>query len=283
MTRPTLDAVLPLVCRDLERFEKLLLPSLRHFFAELETCWVVAPQADVVAIRDRIADPRFRVIAETELVPELRWISPNRFGGWYVQQLIKLSAARIVSSRFYLTLDADVVCVKQIAVTDLVQHGRGIANVSDARRDVHRTWYEWAEKVLGFPRSGRSHGVTPAVLGAEAVQQMLEFFEERLRPNAIRAEAYLVSQWPWTEYALYYTYLEQVGLFDTYHYPATVRTYQNNVWNERDEAGWDPARSFASDRCFYFSVLQSSAVHAVDPIVARIRSYYQSIGEASPF
>ena len=74
---------------------------------------------------------------------------------------------------------------------------------------------------------------------------MLEFFEERLRPNAIRAGGYLISQWPWTEYALYYTYLEQVGLFDRITIrTATVRTYQNNVWQRTDgEAGWYPARS----------------------------------------
>jgi hypothetical protein len=44
-----------------------------------------------------------------------QWIS-----GWFVQQLVKLSIARIVSSPFYLTLDADVMCVRHTEYTDLV-------------------------------------------------------------------------------------------------------------------------------------------------------------------
>jgi hypothetical protein len=278
-----LDAVLPLVARDVERFERLLLPSLRHFFNPLGTCWVVVPQANVEAIRNHIADPQFQVISETDLIPELRLFRPERIGGWQLQQLIKLSAARIVSSSFYLTLDADVVCVRHIEYTDLVQDLRAIANVSDSARDVHSTWYTWAEKVLGFARSGRTHGVTPAVLSSEGVCRLFAFFEEQLRPNLLRAEAYLLSHRPWTEYTLYYTYLEHIGLFDTYHFPASTRTYQNSIWKVGEEVAWDPVHSFSAHDSFYFSVLQSYAVNSVDSVVARIRSYYQSIGEPSPF
>jgi hypothetical protein len=279
----SLDAVLPLVTRDVERFERLLLPSLRHFFKPLGTCWVVVPQVDVEAIRHQIVDPQFRVISETDVIPELRLFRPERIGGWLLQQLIKLSAARIVSSPFYLTLDADVMCVRHIEYSDLIQDQRAIANLYDSDRDVHGEWYEWSEKVLGFPRSGRIHGVTPAVLSAEGVRQLFAFFEEQLKPNTLRAETYLISHRPWTEYTLYYTYLERTGLFDTYHFPASTRTYQNSIWKVGEEDAWDPVHSFSADHSFYFSVLQSYAVNSVDPMVTRIRSYYQSIGEPSPF
>ena len=191
---------------------------------------MVVPQADVDAIRNHIADPQFQVISETDLIPELRLFRPERIGGWQLQQLIKLSAARIVSSPFFLTLDADVVCVRHIEYSDLIQDQRAIANVYDSDRDVHGEWYEWSEKVLGFPRSGRIHGVTPAVLSAEGVRRLFTLFEERLKPNALRAETYLISHRPWTEYTLYYTFLEHTGLFDTYHFPASTRTYQNSIW-----------------------------------------------------
>jgi hypothetical protein len=283
MTGAPLEAVLPLVTRDLERCEKLLLPSLRHFFPALDTCWVVTPQREVPVVRSLLADPRFRVIAETDLIPELRVMRPEWIGGWFVQQAIKLSAARIVASDFYLTLDADVVCVQPIATTDLVNDGRGIVNVDDSQVDPHANWYRWAERVLGFPRSGRSHGVTPAVLCSAGVRLLLEFLEERLRSDATRAEAYLLAHLPWTEYTLYYTYLEQHGLFDAYHFPAARSTYGNNLWKGQDETTWDPARSFAPDRRSYFSVLQSHTVTSIDGIVAKIRAYYASLGEPSPF
>jgi hypothetical protein len=90
------------------------------------------------------------VIGETDLVPELRLFHPERNGGSLLQQLIKLSVARIVSSPFYLTLDVDFVCVKHIEYTDFVQDDRAIACVHDSQRDVHAKWHKWSEEVPGF-------------------------------------------------------------------------------------------------------------------------------------
>jgi hypothetical protein len=59
--------------------------------------------------------------------------------------------------------------------------------------------------------------VTPAVLSSEVVHRLFAFFEERLRPNALGTEAYPLRHRSWTEYTLYYTYLEHTGLFDAYY------------------------------------------------------------------
>ena len=123
----------------------------------------------------------------------------------------------------------------------------------------------------------------PAVLSREGVLSLFAFLEERLRSNALRAEFLLLSQLPWTEYTLYYTYLEHTGLFDRYHVPARSKIYGNNIWRGQDPAAWNPAKSFAARRAPWFSVLQGHTVHDVDAIVAKIRAYFASIDHPSPF
>jgi hypothetical protein len=269
----------------------------------------VVPEADVPSLRTRIPDPRVQVIAEEAVVPELQRTGPWRFthhdpsggspdrerwciftpdgptfalNGWYLQQLIKLSMARIVATPFYLTLDADVVCVRKIAYEDLVRDGRAIAYVSDAVPAYPAGWYLWAEELLGFSRSGQWHGITPAVLSVDAVHRLLSFLQARCGPDT-RAESYLLSHTPWTEYTLYFTYLEHEGLFAAFHTPVPVEPYGNNIWRPAELAAWDPADSFSSDHAFSFSVLQSRIVPDVDEIVSRIDAYFREIGQPSPF
>src|SRR4051812_12113619 len=114
MTQGRIDAVVPVTASDVDRFRKLLVPSLQRFFGVLGTCWVVAPARDVAHLAGATADERFRVISETDLIPELPLYRKvlNRVGkstgagsGWFIQQLVKLAIAKRVSTPFYLTLD----------------------------------------------------------------------------------------------------------------------------------------------------------------------------------
>ena len=278
-----IDAVLPLTAADAERFERLLLPSLQAFFAPLGTCWVVAPRAQLPRIAPRLRDRRCQLLAEEELIPELdtyrQWL--HRVGaatgagaGWFVQQLVKLLAAGCVRTPFYLTLDADVLCVRPVRSADLIVDGRALVYVHDD--DAEPAWYRWAERALGMPRSGRVHGVTPALLSAAAVQRLC--YSLRSRADTERAAtscaAALLRRLPWTEYALYHTFLEHTGLFDRYHVATRDRPlYGNCGWYAADFDRWDPAASFAPDAPHCFSVVQSRAGIPVDVVAARVAPY----------
>src|SRR5947209_7468539 len=112
----SIDAVLPLLADDIPRAQ-LLARSLARFFPELGTCWVVTPRKDLEAVSAAFPSSPYRVVAEDELIPELRpgssffrvasMLGAQGYVGWYVQQLVKLAAADIVSGDFYLTLDSD--------------------------------------------------------------------------------------------------------------------------------------------------------------------------------
>lgn len=284
-----LDAVLPLIPRDLERAERLLIPSIRHYFAALGTCWIVVPDADLPAMAARLADPRFTCIGEDDLIPELRWFrhppTRGRVGGLTgsdIQQLAKLAIARRLDGPFYVTLDADVLCCRALESADLIPGGRALSSLSDAADDAQRKASEQASALLGTPKSGRRHGSTPAVLSRDGVLALLAFLEERLKPNALRAEALLLSHLPWDPYSLYDTFLEHAGLLDRYHVLTPARTVGNNLKAGQSLSAWDPAASFAPPEHQSFSVLQRHAAPDVDAVVARIRDYFASIAEPSP-
>jgi hypothetical protein len=285
-----MDAVLPLLPRDLERAERLLLPTLLTYFEPLAACRVIVPDDAVEPMAARLRHPAITVIPETSVVPELNWHvrldesdpgSTKGLRGWFVQQMLKLSAARIVETPFYLTLDADVLCCRRIAYDDLIKSGRALTVVSQTGDKSHERWYERSAAVLGMPRSTRTHAVTPVALSREAVLKLLAFFEERLHPNQLRAEALLLGHFPWTEYSLYFTFLEQTGQFDIHHLATHDRLSGNNVWGGSDPNSWNPALSF-SPQGKLFSVLQSHTVTDIDSVVSKVRSYFQMAGAVPP-
>jgi hypothetical protein len=281
-----IDAVLPLTVRDLPRAQ-ILLTSLTRNFQGLGTLWVVTRATETEAIRAALATTELpgpvQVLSELELAPELQ----HAFGlkGWYRQQVVKLAIAERVATPSYLTLDADVICVRKLTASDLTPAGRGLCHITP--RDLHPDWYKHSRALLGLTGAGPavSHNVTPAVLHRDGVRELMRRLESlaaadsfrpglrgqrqrsqialtrRLAPNARPAWVYLIAGAPWTEYALYYSWLEASGRFDTYHALSADCIYstEHSVWRA-DAArfdSWDPRPLFEGAGPPYFVVVQS--------------------------
>jgi hypothetical protein len=129
------------------------------------------------------------------------------------------------------------------------------------------------------------HNVTPAVLSRDGARALLDhaailFRERPLCPDRRSARLifsrllyrfapgrydparlYLASMLPWTEYALYYTFLESENLIDQYHRydSACIYSIEGSVWYAESFAAWDPSEIFASPGAPYFFVVQSNA------------------------
>ena len=285
MNASRLDAVLPLRPSDCER-ARLLLRTLEWFFEDLETLWIVTPDDALGEVEAKVSHPRARFLSETEVVPELGFyrtlyatslILRRCLMGWYVQQLIKMSAASFVGTPFYLTLDADVLCVRPLRTADLVRDGRGVCKRHGL--DVHADWYAQAERILSLPRSGFTHGVTPTVLSREGMLALHAYLAGRASPIWRRLggplagwRGFLLRHLPWTEYALYFTFLEAQGLFERYHVPFPgTRLYGHSVWQDGNFEAWQPAELLLGDDAPFFCVVQSSL--GIDP-----RRVWEKIG-----
>ena len=85
--------------------------------------------------------------------------------------MIKLAAAEIVETDFYLTLDADIICVRPTSFSDLVKDGCAYCFKHGLERsaEMFKQWYRDAERVLKIDHAEYFHDVTPAVLSRQAV------------------------------------------------------------------------------------------------------------------
>jgi len=278
-----LDAVLPLTCADYERF-RVLDYSIQRFFECLNILWIVTKDSEYKELSGKIRGRNYEVLSESSLIPELRYyrgvmrpivsarLRRNQRLGWFIQQLVKMAIASSVETDFYMTFDADVVCVKPVRFEALVQGGRGVTNTTN--EDWHAEWYGWSEKVLGMKRSGITHGVTPALFNKTAMLKLHDYLAgrtstpiralARLAPSQSALEAaclswraHLLRNVPWTEYGLYNTYLENTNQFERYHFAGGVYaiydTYKS-VWFADRIGDWDPAKVHADS---FFTVVQS--------------------------
>ena len=133
-----------------------------------------------------------RCIPETFLLPNND--QSIRFQGYAVQMALKLLVAKIVTSDFYLTLDADVICLHAELLKEVIVRSsreeidsearsvyRGVYHFEDA--SVHEAWWKGSARVLGIDQQRLEHwthvenrevatnehvnvgiGVTPAIL-----------------------------------------------------------------------------------------------------------------------
>jgi hypothetical protein len=238
----TIDAVLPLIVEDFPRARILARSMLENF--PLGACFVVVPEKDQKELVElfRPWSAKFVVVPEEDVVKELRIFRKlpafvrDRRPGWYIQQIIKLAIASWIRSKFYLTLDADVIRVRPVEYGDLIHGERAVVRVSF--EDAHPDWYQGSGRVLGLQRTPehRTHGVTPALFSKVAVlflQQYLEMkspvslrIASRLAraakcdavADALRSwRGLLLSRIPWTEYSLYHMFLEAKGMADLFH------------------------------------------------------------------
>jgi hypothetical protein len=277
-----MDAVLPLTLRDAPR-ARILLRSLARHFEGLGTLWLVCPAAELSAIEREVAPAsdglNIVLLPESELLPELRYTPWLK--GWYRQQLVKLAIHERVRSELYLTLDADVICVKRASPSAIAP--LGLAPCHTVERDLHGDWYRSAQALLGLeaPRKRISHNVTPALLHRRAVAELAAYLEQRAHDGAFARGLRGISQrlvaaaagtrcWrlllaagaPWTEYALYYTFLEATGRFERYHFHSDSSLYddEGSFWraDARDFSRWSPTPALRSDGAPWFVVVQSN-------------------------
>jgi Family of unknown function (DUF6492) len=295
MSFDKMDAVLPITIRDYERFT-ILDKSLKMFCHAIRNCWIVTPDQEFEQLKSWIQDDTYQVIAESSLIPEFKIFNKTR--GWYKQQLIKIAIAEKIETDFYLTLDADVICTKSVFFSDLVKEGRAVCYILE--KDLWPSWYKWAEQVLVLKASrlGVVHNVTPAVLSKPAMLKLHEYLShlshtvnlslkkrylklfilKLLSKTIIRDivdwRIYLLTYLPWTEYSLYYTFLEKMNLFDKYHVRVEHSIYSHNsVWYRDQFSSWNPEQSFDRADNSFFTVVQSNTGISADQVWEKVSAY----------
>jgi len=118
----------------------ILLTSLATFAPDdmFEEIFVVVPareRAHAEALRRDWQSLPLVVIDEEEILPAFRDHPLTLNAGWYRQQLIKLCAANLSKTEFFITFDSDVILTKPICVADIVCDGKALLEPGD--RAIH--------------------------------------------------------------------------------------------------------------------------------------------------
>lgn len=301
-----IGAVLPLKVSgsyggdDLNRAH-ILFASLTRFAEPglFEDFFVVVPAPEVAQVEAAFAKWQalnIRVLSENELVPELAAYPKVR--GWRKQQIVKLAIAARMRSPFYLTFDADVICLKPLRHDQLIVDGRALMQYE--LRAQHPKWWKSSARILrmspqvGDPAVGAT--VTPAVLAREiCLALMREIERARGATSWVKALCDLHRPWrprnwwpdrilmlKWTEYSLYYLCAHKLGLIDRYHVTAGTPALPQRllVHESHPFETWDTAYSFSARCPGLFCVVGSKSGLPPQTVWVRVGPH---IGAPPPF
>jgi hypothetical protein len=236
-----ISAVLPLKAsgsydvNDLKRAH-ILFTSLQTFVAAgtISEIFVLVPAAEVELVQQEYAcwqSLNIKVMAEDDLLPEFKKYPKMR--GWRKQQLLKIAIANLVENEFYLTLDADVICLKPLDESKLIIDGKALLQYE--QRAQHPKWWKSSARILNMsPDVGPKElgmTVTPALMSRTLSQKlMMELSPNKAGENWVDALCSLhdpanPKNWwigrflklKWTEYSLYYLCAMKLGLLEQYH------------------------------------------------------------------
>jgi hypothetical protein len=133
--------------------------------------------------------------------------------GWHKQQLLKLASPRICRSDVILTLDADVVALRDWKALDLTASGKIPTQYSAQNRD----WIKDSFALVGAQPPSNLMGVTPAFLS----KRVLDVLAHDLSKGGVGWMEFLAGAskkgTQWTEYMLYQAVACSHGVWNEIH------------------------------------------------------------------
>jgi hypothetical protein len=290
---------------ELDRLKNIQLKSFRKFLdlSLLKDFFIVASAGDIEVIRDDLerSYPEFPFVfvPEEELCPSILWGS-----GWNKQMILKLAAASLVETDYYLTLDTDVFLTRELTGSNLLEQGKLVYQRENPA--THRKWWSSSARVLDFDpervaRQPFAMGVTPEYLVTDVCRRlqaeiqslygtkdwagwlMNSRMSKKSLPNKVirfltgaapwlglffsQARLDQIRSCDWTEYTLYWTYLHKLELVQRYYAETTRQVYGNCVWGDtetRDADMRDLVQRTFSDNELYHFSIVQSSIKSLD-------------------
>jgi hypothetical protein len=285
---------------ELDRLKSIQLKSFRKFLdvSILKDFFIVASREDIKTIKDDLLQsyPEFPFVfvAEDELCPSI-----GAAAGWTKQMILKLAIANRVDTDYYLTLDTDVFLTKKLSGADILQEGKLVYQKENPR--THKKWWRSSAHLLNVAadrvlKEEFAMGVTPEYLVTEVCRGLQTEIEslhgtkdfafwlmksrmsKKSLPNKIiralcqtapfitgllpKSRVDLAQTCDWTEYSLYWTYLNKLQLAQKYYAKNGRQVYGNCIWAEGDIKENDlrapVEKAFRDNAQYHFSIIQSS-------------------------
>lgn len=221
---------------------------------------------------------RIEVVDESQYLRAFsKYKKPHEVRPWHRQQIIKLMAAEVVPTEYFLVLDPDMFATKPFSREDLIREGRAVMEVGP--KSVHPEWWQASASLLKLPceLSGDGLRVTPAILSKTICAEIKRTLEDAHGKEwfAVLLEHYDID---WTEYTLYHTVAEAKNLLERHHVivdPTDRKKLHNDVaiWTKKDAQSFDAAVCFSPETKGLFSVIQSNTEVSPSDIVRWVKPY----------
>jgi len=288
----TISAILPLKTKGRHYADNvarcdILFSSLRHFTdpAIFSRILLIVPHDEFRSAQAHArawSDFPIEVIDESAHFGVFRdYAAPHQVRPWHRQQIIKLAAAEMIDTEYFMVFDPDVFALRRFDLETLLPGGRALTHLQPRRRE--QRYWEASAAILDTVPGLDEQGIwwTPTLLSRTLCRALYR------RLEAVHGESWmrvLLSRYmvDWTEYTLYWLNAEREGLIDRYHAapaPGMPELHADeSVWFAgRDGRGlqrWDAERHFGAEGNGLFAVVQSNTRIPVDDVVATLRPYF---------
>ena len=208
-----ISLVLPVTLDDLSRCA-ILLKSLRLIeVGEVAEMFIFVPDRQRIILEGALSGFFDALSFKVSIIAESALFCHKSKGDAFpyaIQMAIKLLAARIIKTEYYLTLDADIVLLQPLRVkhiinfaeqNNLISHGldgkRKRALYDHEERFLHHpNWWSGSEELLNI-RNQKSHsqgfGVTPSLLSTFGSLITLASVEKAMMERVMSAESFNFS------------------------------------------------------------------------------------------
>ena len=200
---------------DLQRAE-MLLRSISHFWADSSPLdvFIITRNSDIDQLRGYFdfANLKIQLVREDTVIDCL--VEFGALSGWYKQQALKIAAHKVVDSDFFLVLDADIICCRELYSQSLLINNKAITDWE--LRSSHSEWWINSARILTEQLTSATFGlsVTPQLLNKTACNLL----DQKLRTICAGDPwRYLLSNPGWTEYSLYTLASEKEGILEKNH------------------------------------------------------------------
>eukprot|EP00301_Raphidiophrys_heterophryoidea_P021291 c5768_g1_i1.p1 GENE.c5768_g1_i1~~c5768_g1_i1.p1 ORF type:complete len:460 (+),score=112.47 c5768_g1_i1:47-1381(+) len=225
---------LPIGPNDLGRFQNMYL-SLKKFFDfdGVHEWIIVTPNKESEVAKGVLETAKdhahlIKIMQDGEVVPQLIALPTT---SWMTQQIIKIGGANVVKTRFYLVMDADLICIKPTSFADLIVNGKALTNVYDSMgSSTRQEWWTSAEKVLDMKIVYPSYfGVTPAFLSVDIAKGLHARIETVHKKDWATFLLENVYTYTFTEYTMYAVFAQASGMYGRYHISLHDAVYNHDL------------------------------------------------------
>lgn len=272
-------------------FQYLGFPSYEKFLdsSGLDSFYIICPGEEITLITDLVKNSKlpYKIIDE-------KYFLDSSLGhrGWLKQQLIKLSISSIITTKYYLVLDADHYLNQKFNYEDIFSSGK-IKYSSEPWQtensiyySTNSNWWKNSCKILNYDVEKLKDkndlmGVTPQVLITTIVKSLIEYIKAPFLNLA--KEGGFLSPLAWqfylcdnnfTEFTLYWLYILMNSLENLYTplgFPLWIHDLNTNVLNYN--CSQVKIRNSFLNPTSYFSVIQGYIKQDLKPFIEEFQRH----------